>query len=86
MVNGQGSEGMDRKMRTIMGVAAALCVLALASLVWLHDGHGAVAVAAATTAPLAAADPPTTATGVPSAQSVFKGAAYIAPEEPIAQF
>jgi hypothetical protein len=92
MVKGYEAEGSDRKIRTIMSVAAVLCVLGLASLVWLHDGQEAAA--AATSASLVASDvqPPAgdslreSATGVPSAESVFRGAAYVAPEEPIAQF
>jgi hypothetical protein len=83
----------SRKTRAMMSVAAALCVLGFASLVWLHDSPGVGATA--TGAPLFATDTQSLAddlarapasTGVPSAESVFRDWKYTAPEEPIAQF
>ena len=85
-------EKTDRKLRAAMSVAAALCVLGLASIVWLHgsvvssadiavsDTRAVNFVAQDANAPAASS-----ATGVPSAESVFRGKGYIAPEEPIAQ-
>jgi hypothetical protein len=83
----------ERRLRNFMGVAAALCVLGLASLVWLHNSPEAAlsgiasrdAMPDAARAPMASQAVPT-ATGVPSAESVFRDAPYIAPEQPIAQF
>ena len=79
---------VTRKTGAIMSIAAALCVIGLASMLWVHGGGVAAAGPAASQAPAAANDflrAPTT-TGVPSAESVFRGASYIQPEEPIAQF
>ena len=79
-----------RTTDAIMSDAAALCAVGLASVLWLHGsglpGEAAALVASAT--PAVANDylrAPTT-TGVPSAERVFRGASYIPPEEPIAQF
>jgi hypothetical protein len=92
MVTWYEMEGRGGKKRTIMSIAAALCVLGLVSLVWLHDSREASAAAGV---PVVANDtqPPAgdslrlpASTGVPSAESVFMDAKYIAPEEPIAQF
>ena len=76
--------------RAVMSVAATLCVLGFAGLLWIHDFGGATTTRAAllSDAPAPPNDflraPP--ATGVPSAESVFKGAGYVPPEEPIAEF
>ena len=83
-----------RRLRAAMSVAAALCVLGFASLVWLHDSPEPIlanshAAAAVWDAPASAAVSSSTTSrpnGVPSAESVFRGSANIAPEEPIAQF
>jgi hypothetical protein len=81
-----------RRRRAMMGVAAALCVIGLASLVVLHESTPRSI--AATRAPLVAteapAGTPTAAapgtTGVPSAENVFGHVRFAPPEEPIAQF
>ncbi|HKU85614.1 MAG TPA: hypothetical protein VJV77_04675 [Casimicrobiaceae bacterium] len=83
--------GSDRPAwRAVMSVAATLCVLGFAGLLWMHDFGGAATTRAAlvSDAPAVANDflRAPTATGVPSAESVFKGAGYVPPEEPIAQF
>ena len=80
----------DSGLRTTMSVAATLCVLGLATLVWLHDSPQ-ISVAAQP-APFVAVDSPaagdtgTFGTGVPSAERVFGHATYAEPEVPIAQF
>jgi hypothetical protein len=79
-----------RTLRTFMSIGAALCVLGLASLVFLHapDTTMAMTDASAPTdvgAPFGAA-PGTGATNVPSAETVFRDKGYVAPEVPIAQF
>ena len=83
-------------LRASMSIAAALSVLGFTSLVWLHNSqpilantHAATAISdarasAAVSSP--ATSGPNGPNGVPSAESVFRGAAYMAPEEPIAQF
>ena len=76
----------------MMGAAAALCVIGLASLVVLHESTPTTL--AATRVPLAATEvaattftaAPSATTGVPSAESVFGHARFALPEEPIAQF
>lgn len=79
-----------RKTGAIMSVAAALCVIGLAGVLWLHGygidagGEAAALVSSATPANGYLRAPMTT--GVPSAESVFRGASYTPPEEPIAQF
>ena len=81
-----------RRRRAMMGVAAALCVIGLASLVVLHDsasaGIAANAVSFTVSAALADGDASglATPTGVPSAESVFGHPRYAAPEEPVPQF
>jgi len=79
-----------RTLRAAMSVVAALCVLGLAGLVVLHDGWTPGIVVSARPAVVSDAaamgdSGMPVATGVPSAESVFRGAAY-APEEPITQF
>ena len=80
-----------RRRRAMMGVAAALCVIGLASLVVLHESTPMSI--AAMRAPLAAEARGATAstaapaiTGVPSAEFVFGHVRYALPEEPIALF
>ncbi|HET9668445.1 MAG TPA: hypothetical protein VFQ93_02485 [Casimicrobiaceae bacterium] len=83
-----------KSLRAVMSVAAALCVLGLASLVFIHAPD--VALTTDDTPATAAADtsrarPPETPGGawtnnVPQADTVFGGKGYRAPEEPIAQF
>jgi hypothetical protein len=83
-----------RRLRAAMSVAAALCILGFASLVWLHNPAEPIlanshAAAAVWDAPASASVSLSTTSGqhsVPSAESVFRGSAYVAPEEPIAQF
>jgi hypothetical protein len=82
-----------RRLRAVMSVAAALCVLGFASLVWLRtaepiltDNHAAAAVWDAPASASASSFTTSRQNGVPSAESVFRGSAYIAPDEPIAQF
>ena len=86
----EGGKG-NSKLRTLMSVAAALSVMGLASLYWLHDFGGS----GASRASLVVFDTPATGndflhapttTGVPSAESVFGGAKYSPPEEPTATF
>ena len=83
-------DGAKPTWRAVMSVAATLCVLGFAGLLWMHDFGGAATTRAALVADAPAS--PTdflrapAATGVPSAESVFKGAGYVPPEEPIAQF
>ena len=87
--------------RALMTVAAALCVLGLAGLVFVHapdaavTSRAAVAVNPVTVRDASAVTPNTTRfattsaenfTGVPSAESVFRGKTDIQPEAPIAQF
>jgi hypothetical protein len=81
-----------RTLRAAMSVAAALCVLGLASLVFVHSPDAGFAAADAASV---AVDSGTTLgpgaplagwTNVPSAESVFRDKGYVAPEEPIAQF
>jgi len=82
--------GGKSKLGALMSVAATICVLGFAGLLWMHDFGG---TAASRTAFVPEAPTPAndflrapTATGVPSAESVFKGAGYVPPEEPVAQF
>jgi hypothetical protein len=83
-----------RRLRAAMSVAAALCVLGFASLVWLHNSpepilansHAATAVWDEPASAAVSSSTTSRPNGVPSAESVFRGSAYIAPEEPIAQF
>ena len=87
--------------RALMTVAAALCVLGLAGLIFVHAPDAAVASRAAdavnpASVRDAAAVTSNTArfattsaenfTGVPSAASVFRGKGYGPREEPIEQF
>jgi hypothetical protein len=77
------------RLRAAMSVVAALSVLGLASVLWVHESGGGAAIRA----PLLTNEPASVSdflrapapTGVPSAESVFKGR-NVAPEEPIAQF
>jgi hypothetical protein len=82
--------GGNSKWGTLMSVAATLCVLGFAGLLWMHDFGGAAAsrTTLVSEVPVQASDflRAPAATGVPSAESVFKGAGYVPPEEPIAQF
>ena len=87
MNTNQSEQG--RTLRAFMGVGAALCVLGLASLVFLHAPDATTAMAstaasydAATPMPLAGFG----STNVPSAEAVFRDKGYVAPEEPVAQF
>lgn len=88
----EGRSEQRGKLSARLSVGAALCVLGLASLVWWHDRQEVSSVALP--AAFVAADAPTAAnvtgsaraTGVPSAESVFGGRGYVAPEAPIAQF
>jgi hypothetical protein len=82
---------VQRTFRAVVGIVAALGVLGLAGLAFLHDA--AKPSMAASTLPGAVGNSPvagnaaTPATsGIPSAESVFRGAPYIPPDEPIAQF
>ena len=79
-----------RARSAAMSAVAALCVLGFASLVFLHDASGpslASALPGVVGNLPATGDAETSATtGVPSAESVFRGAPYKAPEEAIAQF
>jgi hypothetical protein len=83
------SHGDKSTWRAVMSVAATLCVLGFAGLLWMHDFGGAATTRASAVSDAA---PPIdflrapAATGVPSAESVFKGAGHVPPEEPIAQF
>jgi hypothetical protein len=80
-----------RKRRAVMSVAAALCVLGLASFV-LHDSTptsiatNRVSFFVSDSLADGNASGLTTPTAVPSAESVFGHARYALPEEPIAQF
>ena len=80
----------QRTRRAAMTVVAALCVLGFASLVFLHDASTpstASALPAAVGNLPAAGEAETSATSrFPSAASVFRGAAYEAPEGTIEQF
>ena len=80
-----------RTLRTAVSVVGALFVLGFASLVFLHDASSPSMAASALPGVVghspAADDAGTSATtGVPSAESVFRGALYTAPDEAIAQF
>ena len=89
-----------RALRALMSVGAALCVLGLASLVFVHAPDAAISSGkGVTVTPVSARDAAavtsntrfaTTSaenfTGVPSAESVFRGKTDIPAEEPIAQF
>jgi len=86
-------EPAGRKLRNLMSVAATLCVLGFASLVWLHNAPEATLTAigpadASSDTPKAsfASSATAVATGVPSAESVFRNVPYTPPEEPMAQF
>ena len=81
-----------RKLRAAMSIAAALCVLGLASIVWLHGSivsSADIGMSDARAVNFVGKDVNDRATasdtGVPSAESVFRGKGYIAPEEPITQ-
>ena len=84
------SDRNEPTWRAVMSVAATLCVLGFAGLLWMHDFGGAAttraALASGAPAPPNAFLRAPAATGVPSAESVFNGAGYVPPEEPIAQF
>jgi hypothetical protein len=86
----QERQNQGRALRASMSVAAALCVLGLASLVFVHAPDATISArdaGASSTASVAPVIAPADAfTAVPSAESVFRGKGYIAPEEPIAQF
>jgi hypothetical protein len=88
----EGRSEQRGKLSARLSVGAALCVLGLASLVWWHDRHEMSSAAlpgtfvAADTPAATAVNGPAGVTGVPSAESVFRGRAYVAPEAPIAQF
>jgi hypothetical protein len=88
-------------LRALMTAAAALCVLGLAGLVFVHapdatvSAREVVSVAPVTARDTAPANASTTRfaatsaenfTNVPSAESVFRGKTNIPPEEPIDQF
>jgi hypothetical protein len=82
---------VQRTFRAVVGVVAAVCVLGFASLAFLHNAARPSMAASALPGPVG--DPPvagnaaTSATsGIPSAESVFRGAPYLAPEETIEQF
>jgi hypothetical protein len=73
----------------MMGVAAALCVIGLASLVVLHEGTPTTIAATGVSlvaTEASATTAPSATTGVPSAENVFGHARFALPEEPIAQF
>lgn len=80
---------VQRTFRAVVGVVAALCVLGFASLAFLHDA--AKPSMAASALPSTVGDSPAAgnsapSSGIPSAESVFRGAPYTAPDETIAQF
>ena len=80
----------QRARRAAMSVVAALCVLGFA-IVFLHDASSPSLAASALPGVVGNLSVPGDAetsetTGVPSAESVFRGAPYKAPEEAIAQF
>ena len=82
---------VQRTFRAVVGVVAAVCVLGFASVAFLHSA--ARPSMAASAPPGAVADSPaagntatSAASGIPSAESVFRGAPYIPPEETIEQF
>ena len=78
-----------RTLRAFMSVAAALCVIGLAGLVFVHAPDPTVGAADASVAATGAAAPIAPGAGwtaVPSAESVFRDEGYVAPEPPIAQF
>lgn len=81
-----------RTLRAFMAAAAAICVLGLASLVFLHapdttiDSLAPAAEATDLVHADALAAPIAAWTSVPSAESVFRDKGYVAPEPPIAQF
>ena len=86
-------QATNKSLRAVMSVAAAICVLGLASLVFIHAPDVALVIDNTTSATadatrwLAPAAPGAAWTSnVPSADAVFGGEAYVAPEEPIAQF
>ncbi len=93
MTHYQKPQAPSKSLRAVMSVAAALCVLGLASLVFVHAPDVALATDDTTSvaADTSRAMPPAAPGGawtnnVPQADSVFGGKGYIAPEEPIAQF
>ena len=82
---------VQRTFRAVVGVVAALCVLGFAGVALVHEA--AKPSIAATTLRGSAGDSPAAGnsaipapSGVPSAESVFRGAPYTAPDETIAQF
>lgn len=78
-----------RTLRAFMTVAAALCVIGLAGLVFVHAPDptiGALDAYVARTEATPRIVESTGSTGVPSAESVFRDKPYVAPEAPIAQF
>jgi len=86
-------QAAGKSLRAVISVAAAICVLGLASLLFIHAPDVALvadvttsAAAEATRASASAAPGAGWTTNVPSADSVFRGKGSIAPEEPIAQF
>ena len=93
MTHYQEPQAMGKSFRAVMSVAAAICVLGLASLVFIHApdvalviDNTASAAAVATPGIAASAPGPAWTSNVPSADSVFRGKGDLAPEEPIAQF
>ena len=78
-----------RTLRAFMTVAAALCVIGLAGLLFVRMPDPTIgALDAYVTRTEAAPRMVQNAgsTGVPSAESVFRDKLYLAPEAPIAQF
>jgi len=91
MTHYQERQAADKTLRAVMSVAAAICVLGLASLVFIHAPDVAFATAdtaANATDTTRTVDTPGVAStsNVPSADSIFHGKGYVPPEEPIAQF
>ena len=93
MTHYQKPHATGKSLRAVMSVAAALCVLGLASLVFIHAPDVALATddAPSTVARAAQVVPPGApgagwTNNVPSADNVFRGRGYVAPEEPVAQF
>jgi hypothetical protein len=94
MTQYQEPQAQGRTLRAVMGVAAAICVLGLASLVFVHAPDVALATSdssAASATDSSQANAPAApdagwTNNVPSADNAFRGKGYVAPEEPIAQF